>query len=109
MGTGSVKKRYHYDDFKRAGEIKWLEPVIDILMSSNSETVAYQLMQMYLTLEPENQKNYYRLEPSLKEACSEMDEATPENIGNLYQAGLTYVREKKEMLEEIAQKILDND
>jgi hypothetical protein len=38
-----------------------------------------------------------------------MDEATPENIGNLYQAGLTYVREKKEMLEEIAQKLLDND
>jgi len=109
LGTGSVKKRYHYDDFKRAGEIKWLEPVIDILMSGNSETVAYQLTQMYLTLEPENQKNYYRLEPSLKEACSEMDEATPENIGNLYQAGLTYVREKKEMLEEIAQKILDND
>ena len=33
MGTGSVKKRYRYDDFKRAGEIKWLEPVIDILMS----------------------------------------------------------------------------
>jgi patatin-like phospholipase/acyl hydrolase len=109
MGTGSVKKQYHYRDFNRAGEIKWLEPVIDILMSANSETVAYQLTQMFLTLEPENQKNYYRLEPSLKEACSEMDEATPENIGNLYQAGLTFVREKKEMLEEIAQKILDNE
>jgi len=109
MGTGSVKKQYHYDDFKRAGEIKWLEPVIDILMSGNSETVAYQLTQMYLTLEPDNQKNYYRLEPSLKEACSEMDEAAPENIGNLYQAGLTFVREEIDMLEEIAKKLLDND
>lgn len=109
MGTGSVKKQYHYDDFKHAGEIKWLEPVIDILMSGNSETVAYQLTQMYLTLEAENQKNYYRLEPGLKEACSEMDEATPENINNLYQAGLTYVHDNRDMLEEIAQKILDND
>lgn len=109
MGTGSVKKQYHYDDFKHAGEIKWLEPVIDILMSGNSETVAYQLTQMYLTLEAENQKNYYRLEPGLKEACSEMDEATPENINNLYQAGLTYVHDNLDMLEEIAQKILDND
>ena len=45
-------------------------------MSGNSETVAYQLTQMYLTLEPENQKNYYRLEPDLKEGCSEMDIAT---------------------------------
>ncbi len=109
MGTGSVKKRYRYDDFKDAGEIKWLEPVIDILMSGNSETVAYQLTQMYLTLEPENQKNYYRLEPGLREACSEMDEATPENINNLYQAGLAFVHENINMLEEIAKKILDND
>jgi patatin-like phospholipase/acyl hydrolase len=109
MGTGSVKKRYSYDDFKHAGEIKWLEPVIDILMSGNSETVAYQLTQMYLTLEPQNQKNYYRLEPGLKEACSEMDEATPENINNLYQAGLTFVHDNIDMLEEIAKKILEND
>jgi patatin-like phospholipase/acyl hydrolase len=109
MGTGSVKKRYRYDDFKNAGEIKWLEPVIDVLMSGNSETVAYQLTQMYRTLEPEDQKNYYRLEPGLKEACSEMDEATPDNINNLYQAGLTFVRENIDMLEDIAKKVLDND
>ncbi|HMG67495.1 MAG TPA: patatin-like phospholipase family protein [Chitinophagaceae bacterium] len=109
LGTGSVQKRYSYDGFKNAGEIKWLEPIIDILMSGNSETVAYQLRQMYLTLEPENQKNYYRLEPGLKEACSEMDEATPENIQNLYQAGLTFVHDKKDLLEEIAQKIVENE
>ncbi len=109
LGTGSVKKQYHYDEFKHAGEIKWLEPVIDILMAGNSETVAYQLTQMYLTLEADFQKNYYRLEPGLKEACSEMDEATKENIDNLYQAGLTYVYENIGMLKEIADKILEND
>ncbi|HEY2727053.1 MAG TPA: patatin-like phospholipase family protein, partial [Parafilimonas sp.] len=109
LGTGSVKKQYHYNDFKHAGEIKWLEPVIDILMAGNSETVAYQLTQMYLTLDKEFQSNYYRLEPGLKEACSEMDEATPENIDNLYQAGLTYVYDNIKMIEEIADKILEND
>ena len=109
IGTGSVKKSYHYDEFKNAGEIKWLEPVIDILMSGNSETVAYQLTQMYLTLEPQFQKNYYRLEPGLKEACSEMDIATEENIGNLYQAGLTYVHNNIDQLETIARDILEHD
>jgi patatin-like phospholipase/acyl hydrolase len=109
LGTGSVKKQYHYDDFEHAGEIKWLEPVIDILMAGNSETVAYQLTQMYLTLADEFQKNYHRLEPGLKEACSEMDEATPENINNLYQAGLTYVHDNLNQLEKIADKILEND
>ncbi len=106
LGTGSVKKRYSYDDFKHAGEIKWLEPVIDILMSGNSETVSYQLTQMYGTLDPDN---YYRLEPGLKEACSEMDEATPVNINNLYQAGLTFVHDNKDMLEKIAASLLAND
>ena len=109
FGTGSVKKRYHYKDFKHAGAIQWLEPVIDVLMSGNSETVAYQLTQMYLTLDEQFQKNYYRLEPGLKEACSEMDEATKENIENLYQAGLTYVHDNIDLLEEIAEKILENN
>jgi patatin-like phospholipase/acyl hydrolase len=107
LGTGSVKKQYHYHDYKSAGEIKWLEPVIDILMSGNSETVAYQLTQMYGTLKPNLQKNYYRLEPGLKEACSEMDEATEENISNLYQAGLTFVRDNIKTLEAIAHTVLN--
>lgn len=109
LGTGSVKKRYRYNEFKNAGEIKWLEPVIDILMSGNSETVAYQLTQMFLTLDPQNQHNYYRLEPGLKEACSEMDIATDDNINNLYQAGLTFVHDNKDLLEKIAASILEND
>ncbi|MGN6530670.1 MAG: patatin-like phospholipase family protein [Ginsengibacter sp.] len=109
VGTGSVKKRYKYDDFKNAGEIKWLEPVIDILMSGNSETVAYQLIQMYLTLDSEDQKNYYRLEPDLKDACSEMDIATTENINNLYQAGLSFVHDNRQLLEGIAASILENE
>ncbi|MBS1745161.1 MAG: patatin-like phospholipase family protein [Bacteroidetes bacterium] len=109
LGTGSVKKRYNYEEFEHAGQIKWLEPVIDILMSGNSETVAYQLTQMYLTLEQKFQKNYIRLEPGLKEAASEMDLATPENINNLYQAGLTFVQENISTLEKIADILLAED
>lgn len=106
LGTGSVKKKYSYKNFEHAGEIKWLQPVIDILMSGNSETVSYQLTQMFLTLDKENQQHYYRLEPGLKEACSEMDIATPENINNLYQAGLTFVHDNLDKLQEIAAVIL---
>jgi patatin-like phospholipase/acyl hydrolase len=108
LGTGSVKKKYTYKHFEHAGEIKWLEPVIDILMSGNSETVAYQLTQMFGTLEKKYQNNYHRIEPGLKEACSEMDIATPENIDNLYQAGLTYVHDNIKQMEEIAKVLLAN-
>ncbi|HEY4153831.1 MAG TPA: patatin-like phospholipase family protein [Puia sp.] len=106
IGTGSVKKPYHYNKMRNAGEIGWLEPVIDILMSGNSETVDYQLRQMFRSLDAADQADYYRLEPGLKEACSEMDIATPENIANLHQAGLTYITDHAGLLNEIAAKII---
>lgn len=109
MGTGSVEKKYRYKDFKNAGDIKWLEPIIDILMSGNSETVDYQLKKMYETLDPQDQSDYYRLEPGLLEACSEMDIATPENILNLRQAGLAFAEDHIDMLNQIADKIIANN
>jgi patatin-like phospholipase/acyl hydrolase len=106
IGTGSVKKQYHYQNFKNAGEIKWLQPVIDILMSANSETVDYQLTKMYETLTSPDDKDYYRIEPSLFEASSEMDQVDDENLENLRQAGLNYVSANEKLFEEIVQKIV---
>jgi len=91
---------------RNAGKIGWLEPIIDILMSGNSETVDYQLHQMFLSLDAADQHDYYRMELGLKEACSEMDIASPENIANLHQAGLTYISDHADLLNEIAQKIM---
>ena len=108
VGTGTVKKQYHYDKYKTAGEIKWLEPIIDILMSSNSETVDYQLTKMYQTLEPRDSRDYYRIEPTLFEACSEMDETSAKNLEDLKQAGLYYIDKNENLLNEIADKILKN-
>jgi len=106
IGTGSTKKPYHFRKMRNAGKIGWLEPIIDILMSGNSETVDYQLHQMFLSLDAADQHDYYRMEPGLKEACSEMDIASPENIANLHQAGLTYISDHADLLNEIAQKIM---
>lgn len=109
IGTGTVKRPYHFKDFKDAGELKWLEPIIDILMSGNAETVDYQLKQMYKTLDAEDRNNYYRLEPSLREALPDMDVATTENLENLRQAGLWFIDENKALLDEIVDKLLDNE
>tara|TARA_B100000949_G_scaffold203454_1_gene192544 strand:+ start:119 stop:370 length:252 start_codon:yes stop_codon:yes gene_type:complete len=77
-------------------------------MSGNTETVDYQLRQMYKTLLGKNKNNYYRLEPSLREALSEMDLATTVNLENLKQAGLWFVNKNKDTLDEIALKIYNN-
>jgi uncharacterized protein len=108
LGTGTVKKQYHFKDFQHAGAINWLEPIIDILMSANSETVDFQLTKMYETLEPADCKDYYRIEPSLYEACSEMDDASHENVDKLKQAGLYFIDKNEDLLNEIAEKVLNN-
>ena len=107
LGTGSVKKSYHYEDFVHAGEIKWLVPIIDILMSGNSETVDFELKSIYGTLSKSDSTDYYRLEPALLEASSDMDLATPDNISKLKDAGLDFANRNIDTLKEIAHKILD--
>jgi patatin-like phospholipase/acyl hydrolase len=106
IGTGTVKTPYQYDKIKNAGLIAWLPIVIDIMMSGNSETVDYHLQKMYNTLSEENEKDYYRLEPSLQDASSEMDDVTEENLKNLHEAGLHFVAKNDKLIEEIIDKLI---
>jgi uncharacterized protein len=108
IGTGTVLKSYHFKDFENAGKIKWVEPLIDILLSANVETVDYHLTKMYETLAPENAQDYHRLMPDLKDASPNMDDTSKENIHNLIQAGLYYIEENKELLVDIVKKLIKN-
>lgn len=108
IGTGSVKQPYHYEDFKDAGVLKWIKPLIDIMMSGNSETVDYQLKKIYETLSRKNCEDYYRIQPKLIHADSAMDNGKPENLKALYEDGLLAVAEYKEELDAIVDKLIDN-
>lgn len=108
IGTGTVLKPYHFEDFDNAGKLKWISPLIDILLSSNVETVDYHLRKMYETLGQRNAKNYHRLMPGLKNASPELDDTSKNNIFNLIQAGLDFVNENREELNNIAKKIIKN-
>lgn len=108
VGTGAEAKPYAYNKLCKAGRLAWVSPVIDILMSANAETVDYQLGQMFGTLGVRNQRNYYRLNPSLKNASPQMDDVRKPNIEALIQAGLSYVEDNKELLTQIVQKLIRN-
>ena len=77
-------------------------------ISANSEIVDYQLSQMVSTLGKRNRQNYYRINPSIKDASPEMDDVRKENIEALIQAGLSYVDEHKELLHQLTQKLIKN-
>lgn len=108
LGTGVEAKSYPFKKMLKAGKISWVTPIIDILMSANAETVDYQLCQMFRTLGERNRKNYYRLNPSLKNASPAMDNVSRANIENLIQAGLSYIEDNKEILNQIIQKLIKN-
>ncbi|WP_310555121.1 patatin-like phospholipase family protein [Flavobacterium sp.] len=106
VGTGTVLKSYKFEDFDNAGKLKWITPLIDILLSANVETVDYNLRKMFETLGSRNAKNYHRLMPDLKNASPEMDKTTKKNIKELIQAGLYYVEQNQAELTTVAKKLI---
>lgn len=108
LGTGTVKEPYHYKDFKDANKIKWIVPMLDIMMSGNSETVDYQLQQIYGTLDEQDQENYFRIQPELNYADNAMDNASLENLKALHHDGKLAVEAHLETLDQIVEKIYEN-
>ncbi|MFH1319995.1 MAG: patatin-like phospholipase family protein [Bacteroidota bacterium] len=86
LGTGQVKKPYPYNEAKDWGMVEWIKPVIDIMMSGVSETVDYQLKQIYDAVGCPGQ--YIRITPgSLGRANPDMDDASDENLRALKKVG----------------------
>lgn len=86
IGTGSQEKPYDYDKAKNWGEIGWVKPVIDIMMSGAAEVTDYHMTKMFSA--GGNLANYIRIQPSsLMNADPQMDDATPVNITALVEVG----------------------
>jgi patatin-like phospholipase/acyl hydrolase len=110
LGTGARsmanKSPYPYNEFRDAGKVKWIAPVIDIMMSGNSETVHYQLNQLFDTLAAGNKNDYYRLDPDIGEASPDMDDASTKNMNALRRAGEDFVKANREQLDAIVDKLI---
>jgi patatin-like phospholipase/acyl hydrolase len=108
VGTGNENISYPYKKASRWGVAGWLRPLIDIFMSGNSETVHYQLRQMFDTVKQPGRKNYYRLSPGIGMAKSDLDDASAGNMRRLEEAGKTFVAEHAAELNEIVEQLIVN-
>lgn len=104
IGTGTVKAPYAFANTEKWGALKWVQPVIDIMMSGNSETVDYQLRQIFRVSKSEDY--YHRIQFALNEEDSSMDDVRPSNLENLHQLGLDYVKNHQKELNTIIDQIL---
>lgn len=106
IGTGEIKKRYPFDEAVKWGMLKWVKPIIDIMMTGVSETVDYQLRKLFKTIECADQ--YYRIMPELGNANPEMDDTSPKNLEALRQAGIKTSEVNEDVLEKIAKMLVEN-
>lgn len=108
IGTGSSKQEYKYEDAKDWGVAGWVKPIIDIMMSGVSETVSYQVDEIYDAVDAEDQ--YLRIDTTLKDGIdSKMDNATPQNIKALTMVGNDLANEYDQRIEDFARKLIGEE
>lgn len=109
IGTGSVSKNYEYKKAKNWGAVGWIKPIIEIMMSGNSQTVHYHLQQIFGTLNDNDKNDYHRLEPKVRTANIEMDNASIENMTKLKDDAISYLdlEEVDKELDRIVEKLIE--
>ena len=104
IGTGYVKKSYEYKDAKDWGMVEWIKPLIDIMMSGVSETVDYQIAQIYDAVGQPDQ--YLRVNGELQFADPDMDNASQDNLIDLKQDGTRIAEEFDSQLDSFIQLLV---
>jgi len=106
IGTGTIKKSYEYDKAVGWGSLGWIQPVLDIMMSGASDTVDFQLMEIFDSID--KKENYIRIDPQMGEADTELDNASPENLKALEEAGKATAQQYETELNRIADFLVSN-
>lgn len=106
IGTGEIRKKYNYAEALKWGILRWIMPIIDIMMTGVSETVDYQLKKLYKTLDRPEQ--YFRIMPELGDANPELDNVSAQNIEALRQAGIQCAYQNDAVLDKISEILIRN-
>ncbi|MCT7952115.1 patatin-like phospholipase family protein [Ancylothrix sp. C2] len=105
LGTGSLTRKFPYEKTKRWGVLEWIEPIIQITLDGQSESVACQLEQL-LPNANEKPKQYYRFQGSLDKANDNLDDPSPENIANLEELARRIIKERDKDLDQLCEQLM---
>ncbi|MBL1203006.1 MAG: patatin-like phospholipase family protein [Nostoc sp. GBBB01] len=94
LGTGVRSRKLEFQEINNWGQVKWVEPLINITLSGQSEIVDYQMEQLLSAKNTPN-KQYYRFQPQFPDfqttgttqdtytVNDAMDDTTESNISSL--------------------------
>lgn len=124
IGTGRKTCKLDIKDIAEWGQIKWIEPLIDMTLNSQSEVVDYQIEQLLSSkFEPNIQKpKYYRFQPKYLETQNldeysmgsddliyvndSMDDTSSDNISNLIRASYRFIDMERVNLERLKNQLM---
>ncbi|HEY9807808.1 MAG TPA: patatin-like phospholipase family protein [Halomicronema sp.] len=103
LGTGSLTRKYKYQDAKNWGQLKWALPLLNIVFDGQSESVAYQLNQLMMT--KGDDRNYYRFQVPLSadNGHDQMDNASSSNIEYLEKLSEILIEQRRESLDQLCE------
>lgn len=106
LGTGMSKRTsFSYGKSKKWGMVRWVFPILDVLLSGSSDVVDYEMEKLFEAYgAPEN---YVRINPPLKYSTEPATNASKENITNLLKDSAAYIEENQKFLDDLAQRIVD--
>ncbi|MCM0593182.1 MAG: patatin-like phospholipase family protein [Gloeotrichia echinulata DVL01] len=105
LGTGSLTRKYNYEQAANWGLIQWVEPLVNITLDGNSESVACQLEQLLPKVDG-FPKQYYRFQGQLMTAKDDMDDASPENIKQLIKLATQIIQQRNSDLNQLCEQLL---
>ena len=105
IGTGYGKRQsYDYEKAKDWGLVEWALPLLDIIMSGVSETVDYQLGQIFDAVG--HPDHYLRINDELSFGSPAMDDASRDNLVALKQDGARIAKNFDEKLTDFARLLV---
>ena len=106
LGTGKTRKSYPHKDIKGWGAVKWIRPLIDILMQGVSESVDYQMQYLlppFVDSKGTPHPRYYRMNIDIDESFADFSDTSKKNVKRLEQYGKEIVQKYDKEIDEICQ------
>lgn len=107
IGTGSLTRKYSYKEARGWGQLKWVLPILNVVIDGQSEAVAYQLAQLLINCG--ETRNYYRFQVPLSsdDGHDQMDNASLSNIEYLEDRGQKLIAQRKDSLDQLCRLLMD--
>ncbi|MFV2060765.1 MAG: patatin-like phospholipase family protein [Gammaproteobacteria bacterium] len=103
LGSGRELQPYFYCQVKNWGIFRWAKPSLDIALEGGPQMTEYYMKKIASTVKD---SKFYRIQPSLYGADTQMDNASAENIEKLKCAGIKNSEDFNLILDKVVDELI---